>query len=644
MRKAGDDTIQVLDNLQGDMEANFAHLSAFSARADKASADEAEQFFRRIAAELSEALQRPSAKVGAFFIAVQSALRAVPSEYASPSRVHCLLCLAQFHYLIGQPLNGVEPATDGTLCARKIEDRAMLRKALTFQGILLADTGNSPGAIECYAEALDLAIELKDVDAEATVWVNLGAAFIYAGQFADAIGCMERVIALADANPAAAEKKAHALANIALACLHIEDFGRGLRAAKAAVEGSDEPRSPVALHQRVLAENYYTRILLEVDALERAKERCEIAKRYAKESRSERTELMAMLAEGLYEVHAGMIDVGLSRLTQTLERARILKSMLRDALIAMVKAHEVARKPDIALVYLRELMLHTKKVQQDNALHHQKLHLERIERRQAERMASPDVLMERREQSLRGKLAEQVAQQELMRSRIELLERLAVTAELRDDATGEHAYRVGRLASLLAHEFGCDEQTCFMIDLAARLHDIGKIGIPDGILLKPDKLSDAERQIMQTHTTVGAELLAKSDVPHMQMAEEIARFHHEWWNGAGYPFGIGGTAIPAVARITALADVYDALTHRRPYKEAWPVARALEEMQRLRGEQFDPQLTDLFLGLIPRLQREVGDLDEYLAQAARQSPFIQARQKISATLRQFSNGRFDDQR
>ena len=99
-----------------------------------------------------------------------------------------------------------------------------------------------------------------------------------------------------------------------------------------------------------------------------------------------------------------------------------------------------------------------------------------------------------------------------------------------------------------------------------------------------------------------------------------------------------------VARITALADVFDALTHRRPYKEAWPVARATEELQRLRGEQFDPQLTDLFLAMIPRLQREVGDLDEYLAQAARQSPFIQARQKISATLRQFSNGRFNDQR
>jgi putative two-component system response regulator len=557
-----------------------------------------------------------------------------------------LLLLAQYHYLIGQPLMGVEPAAQAVEFARKGADRAVLRKALNFQGILLADTGNLPGAIECYANALELAIELKDLRAEASVWNNLGGAFIYAGQFFEAIGCMERVIAIAeqDSSPTVLQARAHALANIALASLHIEDFGRGLRAAKAAVEGAEEPETPAQLHQRVLAENYYTRILLEVDGLERAKERCEIAKRYAKESRSERTELMAMLAEGLYEVHAGMVDVGLSRLTQTLERARILKSMLRDALIAMVKAHEVAGKPDIALVYLRELMLHTKKVQQDNALHHHRLHLEQIERRQAEQVTSPELLMERREQTLRGKLAEQVAQQELMRSRIELLERLAVTAELRDDATGEHSYRVGRLAALVAHEFGCDEQTCFMIDLAARLHDIGKIGIPDGILLKPDKLSPAERQIMQTHTTVGAELLAKSDVPHMQMAEEIARFHHEWWNGSGYPFGIGGTAVPMSARITALADVFDALTHRRPYKEAWPVARALDELARLRGEQFDPQLTDLFLGLIPRLQREVGDLDEYLAQAARQSPFIQARQKISATLRQFTNSRFDDQR
>lgn len=626
------------------MESGQARLQQFAERAPTASREEAEAFFAQTQRELQAALARPGGNGTSFFLAALAALQRAPLEFVTPARVECLLAVAQHLYLTGQPLSAVVPAKEASDFARQTGDAALLRKALTFEGIVLADTGNLPGAIECYAEALDLAAELKDVRAEAPVWVNLGAAFIYAGQHYEAIACMERVIALAEEEPSVQFVRPLALGNIALACLHLEELGKGLRAAKSATDILSEPKTATELHHRVLAENYYTRLLIEAQCLQQAKERCELAKRYAKESRSERNELMAALAEGLYEVHAGMVDVGLSRLTQTLERARILKSMLRDALIAMVKAHEVAGKPDLALVYLRELMLHTRKVQQDNALHHHRLHLERLEQRQTGQAAATEQMMERREQSLRGKLAEQVAQQELMRSRIELLERLAVTAELRDDATGEHSYRVGRLAALLAHEFGCDDQTCFMIDLAARLHDIGKIGIPDGILLKPDRLSHAERQIMQTHTTVGAELLAKSDVPHMQMAEEIARFHHEWWNGSGYPFGIGGTAIPIAARITALADVYDALTHRRPYKEAWPVARALEEIARLRGSQFDPELTDLFLALIPRLQREVGDLDEYLAQAARQSPFIQARQKIAATLRQFTNGRFEDQR
>jgi putative two-component system response regulator len=294
-------------------------------------------------------------------------------------------------------------------------------------------------------------------------------------------------------------------------------------------------------------------------------------------------------------------------------------------------------------------MLHTKKMQQDSALFHHRLHLKRLERDQELQPAPPaDSLMQRHEESLRGKLAEQVAQQELLKAQMEMLERLAVTAELRDDSTGEHSYRVGALAGLLAHEYGCDEQTCFMIDIAARLHDIGKIGIPDGILLKPDRLTEAERAIMQTHTTVGAELLAQSNIPHMQMAEEIARFHHEWWDGSGYPFGIGGTAIPISARITALADVYDALTHKRPYKDPWPVSKALAEIASLKGVQFDPQLTDLLLALIPRLQRQEGDLDEFLGRAAQQSPFIRAREKISATLRRSSGvhrgRRFDTQR
>ncbi len=631
------------------MQNYLTRLSDFAARAATANADEASEWLDETSRILGTALAGPGPQTPLLFSNAHLALRQLPRDFVTKSRVEALLSVAQFLYVSGQPFAGLDPVADAVAVARKLGDNGELRKALTFHGIILADTGNLPGAIECYAEALDIARAAGDVFAECPVWNNLGAALIYAAQYVEAIHCFERAIELAGSEPRLAGIRLLALSNIALASLHLEDYAKGLRSAKAAVEASADPRTPTELLSRVLSESYYTRLLLEVDSLERAKERCELAKRFAKESRSERAELIAALSEGLYEVHAGMIDIGLSRLSQALERARILKSALRDTLAAMVKAHEVAGKPDMALVYLRELMLHIKKAQQDNALRHHQLHIEKLEK-QRQASESADVVMERREQQLRGQFAEQVAQQELMRSRIEMLERLAVTAELRDDSTGEHSYRVGQLAALLAAEYGCDEQTCFMIDLAARLHDIGKIGIPDGILLKPDRLTDAERQIMQTHTTVGAELLAQSNIPHMQMAEEIARFHHEWWDGSGYPFGISGTAIPMAPRITALADVFDALTHKRPYKEPWPVARALEEIAYLKGHQFDPHLTDLFLALIPRLQREQGDLDEYLGRSARQSPFIQAREKIAATLRQFSGRglgsryRFDTQR
>jgi len=435
---------------------------------------------------------------------------------------------------------------------------------------------------------------------------------------------------LSEANDELRSARGAAATNIALACLHLEDYARGLRAAKESVELQDNLTNAATRLMRVLAETHYTRLLLEVDAPEAARQRCEIAKQIAHGSGLERAELYAGMAEGLCEVHSGTVDVGLSRLSKVLERARVLKGTLRDALIAMVKANELAGRTDVALVYLRELMMYTKDAQQESALLHHRLHLEQLEKQQMPQpsASTPDALMARREVKLRDRLVEQVAHQELMKSRIEMLERLAVTAELRDDTTGEHSYRVGRLASLLAQDYGCDEDTIFMIDLAARLHDIGKIGIPAGILLKAGRLNEA--------AMIGSEILAQSNVPHMKMAEEIARFHHEHWSGGGYPFGIGQTAIPLAARMTALADVFDALTHRRPYKEAWSVDSALDAIATLKGRQFDPELTDLFLALVPRLLREVGDLDQYLGQAARESRFIQARRKIADALKQFN--------
>lgn len=225
-----------------------------------------------------------------------------------------------------------------------------------------------------------------------------------------------------------------------------------------------------------------------------------------------------------------------------------------------------------------------------------------------------------------------VAENDAVNSRTEMLERLAVAADLKEEASGEHGYRVGKLSSLVAEQLDWSPDACFSLDLAARLHDIGKIGMPDRILLNSAELKDAERHFMSTHTVVGAELPGKSRIPQLRMAEEIARSHHEWWDGSGYPNKLPGKRIPIGARIVALCDVFDALTHGRPYAEPWPIDRALEKIRMSRGIQFDPELTDSFLALIERLRTEHSDLDAYLGRAGRNSPFLQARNKIRLML------------
>jgi putative two-component system response regulator len=160
---------------------------------------------------------------------------------------------------------------------------------------------------------------------------------------------------------------------------------------------------------------------------------------------------------------------------------------------------------------------------------------------------------------------------------------LAIAAEYRDDDTGQHTRRVGRLSLLIGAELGVREDQLALLEQAAALHDVGKIGIPDSILLKRGRLTRVEFERMKAHTTVGADMLAGRNFPLLAMAEEIARTHHERWDGTGYPAGASGSAIPQVGRIVAVADVFDALTHARPYKDAWSALDAVAEISSQRG-------------------------------------------------------------
>jgi putative two-component system response regulator len=185
----------------------------------------------------------------------------------------------------------------------------------------------------------------------------------------------------------------------------------------------------------------------------------------------------------------------------------------------------------------------------------------------------------------------------LEEAQIEILQRLAAAAEFRDDDTGHHTQRVGQIAALLASELGLSSAHVELIRYAAPLHDVGKIGIPDSILLKPARLTSSERQMMQTHTTIGATMLAGGHSALVQTAEVIARSHHERWDGTGYPAGRAAEQIAIEARVVAVADFFDALTHDRPYRRAWSVEKTIAAIVAERGLHFDPLVVDALLAI-----------------------------------------------
>ncbi len=234
----------------------------------------------------------------------------------------------------------------------------------------------------------------------------------------------------------------------------------------------------------------------------------------------------------------------------------------------------------------------TKPVQQEELL----LHVRRgLERRQ--------MILERRShtENLETRVREQTLA--IRRAHEETIHRMVAASMYRDEETGAHIKRVGLSSAVLAKAANWSLEGVERIRLAAPMHDVGKIGIPDDILRKPGNLTEDEFALMKLHTLIGAELLKNSESPMLQMAHQIALYHHERWDGTGYPNGLRETAIPESARIVAIADVYDALTHDRIYRPAMSHERALEILAQGRGTHFDPNLLDLFFSELSEFRR-----------------------------------------
>lgn len=507
--------------------------------------------------------------------------------------------------------------------------RAELRRSYSVYGVLSTDTGVPAKGVEFALRAIQIATELGEDKGIVTAQVNLTAALCMMGLYRECVDVAMQAQARYGNDDRFRLEVGAARTNMVNACIALHRFEQGADTARASAELLGLPRDSSGIFLRLVCESNWLQCAIGLNDLDTAKTRIKMVQGLADAFKTPRTELNRQLADAAYEIYAGDLTIAAAKLLKLLETSKAMPTLYRDNLVLLVRAYEKAHDHTGVLIYLGKLVEFLAKSQVDNV----KRALDALKVKVQTPMPGKDDVQDliaaiQRDGSLPRKDVE--VPEPMYR---DAYERLAVTAELREDTWGKHAYRVGRLTYLLAQELGYGHRFCEEIELAARLHDIGKLGIPDGLLLKPGKLTPAEFAIIQRHTSIGAQLLSLCPNPAFRMAETIAMGHHEKWDGSGYPNALAGDAIPEAARIAALADVYDALTHVRAYKHAWTHAEAIAEIQRCSGTHFEPRMVDAFVRIIEKKRTKYGKkFEEYLAAPSSVSTLVRARREMQDML------------
>lgn len=579
----------------------------------------------------SEVLLHSSSDAKEFFRALGKEIIRLRGTAFAESRLDCLYAVCEGLYFQAEAKHALVFGRAGVELARESRRTSHLRKFKTLLGILLAEAGDRGLSLQSYMESLELAKELSDGFGQFVAWNNISALLVDSGLYEEAIACARQALQSIDQfGLQDRDLVRRASNNISLALYRLGDFETALVSAQKSIEGLSEPSNAVQASSRLLREEHLTLALIALGQFGNARDHVEYMNQLVRRFPSPRLSIIASTMKGLLEVMEGDVARGICTLESSVKDSETLQApFLSDALSALATAYEAAGDFEQALEATHRLVRHLEGIHIDKFLANvEALDLSWKARRR--RRGANGAELKRSAAELQVK----VLQRELSRSRQEMLERLAVAADIREDISGEHGYRVGLLSALLAKEIGWERDACSALDIAARLHDIGKFGIPEKILLDERTLKEAEKHFIASHTTVGAEILSRSAIPQVRIAEEIALCHHEWWDGSGYPRQLKATAIPKSARLVALADSFDAMTHGRPYAKAISIEAALDQIAGLRGRQFDPELTDHFLALVRRLAAEHADLDAYLGKAARNSPFLRARARIKEMLAQ----------
>jgi putative two-component system response regulator len=467
------------------------------------------------------------------------------------------------------------------------------QRALTACGLLMADIGNVARAIEYHVSALSLANSCGNAIEASRTWTNIGTCFSVTGNDVLAARCFGKALVAVADNPEPLHSRFAALCNLSLAHFHQGEYADGLSAAERALHEALAGITPQDDYGLLLLHRNMVRLYLAQRDRPMAAHHLEQVRYLASMAGSRRAEIAYATVRGAFEVTLGETDVGLTRLSGALADSRKLPSVLRDTLAFAAWAESEAGVFDNVRRYNRELSDHV----YDDAIRKVTLN---VALAQALDGAGPA-----RRQTRVVDAAKSISTVDKP-AEWDTLCGLATTASLRVDRRGNHGRDVGALTKALAQEVGIAPLDALEVGLASQLHDIGMLSVPEQLPLGKDRLSAAERDVVNRHCDAGAAMLAIAGHTRWGLAKDIAQYHHAHWDGGGYPAGVRGAGIPIGARLCAVADAYDSMVTSRPWRNPMTMDAALAELRTAAGTQLDPDLVEKFEIMLRRESDDIG--------------------------------------
>lgn len=557
------------------------------------------------------------------FAPAETALRSLDGKPATKTHVLCLALIARWHYYNLDFDAAAECSTAALTVARAVNEPTVLAKSLKILGISLFERGMLTEAVPVVLEGLENARIAND---EREIWqslCNLGLALSYGARYGVALECYEQATAIVN--------ETGIWSNKGYLLLEVGEIALGLEAAQRASSLMTKVESVEQRLARVHLEVLQVRLRVAIGDIQKARVHATVA--LAEASRTTEFGIrLARLASLLVDAHGqSTANLAIKRLMIEVEQNKPRFSLYRTSLHVAVAALQGADRPEQALRFLREI------AELDTTYRARVIAQPLPPAFSEQGFTQLDHLADARaREQLSNLLAQAARHTAATDQRLEDLVCMGIRAELREEDTfsnGEHVFRVARLAECLAQEAGCTNPQIHVVRLAGLLHDVGKTFAPDQVLLKRRTLTDKEKALLRRHSEDGAVLIENLRCETLSPVAEAVRHSHERWDGMGYPDGLQGEDIPMSARIIAICDSFDAMTHWRPFRSPRSFASAMAEIEANSGSRYDPRLSRLFVTLLRRLHRETEDLDRFLAEGAESSPVVQEQRRLAKLLR-----------